>query len=62
MFDGRSSVWIHADMTPIQTKAAETRLIPTNILPKAAAAAAETLYLHSLLQYASTKMELEAIK
>lgn len=49
-------------MTPIQTKAAETRLLPTYTLPKPAAAAAEFLYLHSLPRYASTKMELEAIK
>lgn len=62
MFDGGSTVWIHADMTPNQTKAGETRLIPTNRLLKPAAAAPEYLYPHSLPQCATTEMELEAIK
>lgn len=41
MFDGGSTAWIHADMTPIQTKAGETRLIPTHTFLKPAAAATE---------------------
>lgn len=61
MLDGGSTLWIHADMTPNQTKAGETRLIPTDALLKPAAAATEHLFRHSLPQYASPEMELETL-